>query len=541
MHPLNFSFLITTTFFIKPVDDITDAIQRATRFGPGTFATAFVPGNLFNKDDTILKPPEGLVNFDEGDLLPGIGFTTIIDLASVSFSAVFLIIGTITLFSFAGLLFVRYITLGILIIILPIAWVTWIFPGLSVGGGHPFKQWWAQFIKWLLFAPISMFFFWLSVRAVNMSGGALPTSGSEKFFLLPEAAGVIGDMIIIIGLMIGGMIVANKMGVTGSNAALALAKKTGNWAKKNATDKTKLYGARVVSAPLRTEKGRERVENLQKSTGLKRFIGQKLNIAGGKSEKFIKDEAKKKIKDLNPKRLADMVPTLREPELMEALNALREKESLGLVDMKKYIGDEGTQKIFKKHGRGKDYEKIEKAMVMNTAMVKALEAGDDTKLDEETEKFHKSYKGSDLKLISGALFKDPNKKENILKGFTEDEFKKLRSADMNSVFQNLPGATAKIRAQLDHDSLIEFQNELESTIKYLEEQFVLDPRIDKDEFEKMDVKQKIGVIQETYDVEAASVMSSLYSSRKNFGSSIFGSMPTFAQTQQAQGDAQETQ
>ena len=101
---------------------------------------------------------------------------------------------------------------------------------------------------------------------------------------------------------------------------------------------------------------------------------------------------------------------------------------------------------------------------------------------------------------------------------------------MSSVFQNIPGAVARIRAQLSHDDLIAVQQELENTISGMEQQVKLHPRIDAEAFEKGTVKERVSIIQEAFGaegVEAASIASSLYSSRKSFGSSIFGTMPTF--------------
>jgi len=434
----------------------------------------------------------------------------------VLFSVMFLVMGTIVMFGFAGILFVRYIALGILLILLPIAWLSYIFPGLKMAGGHPFTLWWSTFIKWLLFAPISMFFFYLAVRSIGR--GALTAPGT--FNLLSDAGSAIGDMIIAIGLMIGGMIVANRMGIYGASGVMKATAKVNTYVKGIA----KTRAVQVASTPLRTEKNRKRIEGMQKATGIKRvvgarIIGQQLNVAGAKAEKRLESAAKKRFQGMDPKRKADMVPSLHGADLKEALISLRKDKALGLVpDMKKIIGDEKTKKLFNRYGQGKEYEKIEKAATFNTAMIKALNDGDDKKLHEETGKFHKTYEGNDIKLIEGGLFKNPDNKENILKGFTGDEFKKLRKVSVASVFQNIPGAVARIRTQLDHDSLLTFQSELEEKISAMEKKFKLDPT--------MEVKQKIRIIQEVHGVEEASVASSLYGSRKNFGSSIFGTMPT---------------
>jgi len=358
-------------------------------------------------------------------------------------------------------------------------------------------------------------FFYLAVRAIGRGSLVVPGGAS----LLSDASSAIGDMIIAIGLMVGGMIVANRMGIYGASGVMKATGKVTTYVKGIA----KTRAVQVASTPLRTEKARERIEGLQKATGVRRalgarVIGQQLNVAGAKAEKRLEAAAKKRFKDMDPKRNADVVPSLHGADLTEALISLRKDKALGLTDMKKIIGDEKTKKLFNRYGQGKEYEKIEKAATFNTAMLKALDSGDNKKLQEETKKFHKTYMGEDIKLIEGGLFKDPDNKENILNGFDDADFTELRKVSVDSIFQNIPGAVARIRTQLDYDSLIKLQNELEDAIDEMEKRFTLDAT--------MDVKQKIQIIQEVHGVEKASVASSLYNLRKNFGSSTFGTMPT---------------
>lgn len=532
---INFGLVITTNLLIKPVDEITGIINDATNFNVGSFARAFIVPISFG--DEILAPPsgsEGIVQVENtADSVPGLWAGIVINLSSVLFSVMFMVMGTIVMFGFAGILFVRYIALGVLLILLPIAWLSYIFPGLKMAGGHPFQVWWASFFKWLIFAPVSMFFFYLAVRAVGR--GAL--TGPGTFNLLSDAGAALGDMIIAVGLMVGGMIVANRMGIYGASGVMKATGKVTTYVKGIA----KTRAVQVASTPLRTEKARERIEGMQKATGVRRafgyrIMGQQLNVAGAAAEKRVNEAAKRRFKGMDPKRIAGMTPTLHGAELKEALISLQKEKALGLADMKKLIGDEKTKKLFNRYGQGKDYEKIEKSAGFNTAMVKALEAKDHNKLQEETEKFHKTYGGNDIRLIEGGLFKDPNNEENVLNGFTSEEFKDLRKAAVASTFQNIPGAVAKIRTQLDHDSLINFQNELEKAIEDMENDLVSDLKIDKNMFENAEVKQKVKIIQEVRGVEAASVASSLYGSRKSFGSSIFGTLPTGPEATQSSSE-----
>jgi len=306
---INFGFYITTKLFVEPVDEITRQIDIATNFGPITFATAFIPPLQIK---TIAEPPGGPnpLRINEESILPGLTFDVLISLMSVLFSVAFLVVGTITLFGFAGILFVRYIYLGILIILLPIAWLSYVFPNIKIAGGHPFTQWWGQFVRWLLFAPISMFFFFLAVQSVDID--ALdPTRIDETRHYFNEALigglASIADMVIIIGLMVGGMIVANKMSITGASMVLNTTKKVGKQARTYARDK----GIQAATTPLRTETGKRATEALQRTgqdsgrvlrtlSGPIRQLGQAAS-AGRRRGETLYDEHKKRLdkKSLN--------------------------------------------------------------------------------------------------------------------------------------------------------------------------------------------------------------------------------------------------
>src|SRR3989344_2232135 len=61
------------------------------------------------------------------------------------------------------MLFIRYIAIGILLILMPFAWLLWLFPSLS---SH-FTKWWNAFIRWAFFAPILTFFLYLAIFAAT--------------------------------------------------------------------------------------------------------------------------------------------------------------------------------------------------------------------------------------------------------------------------------------------------------------------------------------------------------------------------------------
>ncbi|HEY4496677.1 MAG TPA: hypothetical protein VI432_00825, partial [Candidatus Paceibacterota bacterium] len=102
-----------------------------------------VPGWL----STLL---DGGLNFLEAAIS---GFVSIISQVLFGLLVFFTLIAT------AIMLVIRYIALSFLIMLLPLALLTNIFPGLQIpGGGSPWKKWTENFTKWVIFFPAVMLF-----------------------------------------------------------------------------------------------------------------------------------------------------------------------------------------------------------------------------------------------------------------------------------------------------------------------------------------------------------------------------------------------
>ena len=139
--------------------------------------------------------------------------STVSFIASLFFVVLFTGIAAITLISLATVLFIRYIFLTILLILMPLAWLLWIWPETE----HLWKEWWSEFLKWAFFAPSASFFIYLALSiAVKEKGLAIDTAGElinpgNAFALTIEnIGGIIGQMISIIGILLGGIIVSEK-------------------------------------------------------------------------------------------------------------------------------------------------------------------------------------------------------------------------------------------------------------------------------------------------------------------------------------------
>ena len=132
---------------------------------------------------------------------------------NVTFTIIFTFVTALVLFAFAFMLLIRYVYLIVLLVISPLAWLVWLVPGMS----GLFHQWWDRFINWTLFMPLVSFFIYISLRAAD----ALNKSNVWGTGLLDNGSAIV----VISGLMLGGLIAAQKMGITGASFAMGVAQK----------------------------------------------------------------------------------------------------------------------------------------------------------------------------------------------------------------------------------------------------------------------------------------------------------------------------
>jgi len=162
--------------------------------------------NLFSVFGAVEKSiNQGKENFVIREFLlpiPNLFFATIISL-----------IAAVNIIFLLWALIVRYVTLSILIIFSPLVWLSFIFPKLGGDLGNLWKEWWSTFIKWIIFLPIFSFFLYL-VKLLLDNPGQLYNQGFLAY---------VGQLIVIIALLFGGLAVAKKMGIAGADKALAVA------------------------------------------------------------------------------------------------------------------------------------------------------------------------------------------------------------------------------------------------------------------------------------------------------------------------------
>ncbi|MBU2101692.1 hypothetical protein KKH05_03170, partial [Patescibacteria group bacterium] len=157
-------------------------------------------------------------------------------IVEVLFNAAFTFIGAFTLLGIGLLLIYRYVALSLLMILFPFAWLGWVFPKIAVAGGSKdiWNAWWGQFLRWLLFGPVAMFFIYLSARAA-MNLDALTTSSGEALVGMGSMAVIaasVGNAAVVIGLLIGGAQIADKFGIAGAGMIMGAVKEVSKVAGK---------------------------------------------------------------------------------------------------------------------------------------------------------------------------------------------------------------------------------------------------------------------------------------------------------------------
>jgi hypothetical protein len=157
-------------------------------------------------------------------------------LANMFFVTLFTITGAVTMFTIAALVFYRYVAMTILLILMPVAWIGWVFPGSQFS--EAYKTWWKKFTEWLIWLPVATFFIYLTVLIVT-NQAANPNSilsiaksittnpqgtALDKFLgLFSKGFETIGRMLAILGLLYGGLIATRRISDAGAKVIVGTA------------------------------------------------------------------------------------------------------------------------------------------------------------------------------------------------------------------------------------------------------------------------------------------------------------------------------
>lgn len=232
---VNFSFALAGTII-----DFTNVLGNffIAKASPGEDIAKF--GDKLAASMNIQKLT--LLSIDGGkDLANGLKFGEAYIKMFISI-AIVLIFNSFIVLTFAAVAFmmlVRHVFMIVLLILMPLAWLFWIFPGTAT---H-WTKWWSNFLKWALFLPAMTFFMFLSItsfeamqQAVSQSTTLFKVNSAAETaagFLVFDKSGILVFLQIVVqgGLLLGGLMVAQNMSITGANAFMGAAKGSANWIK----------------------------------------------------------------------------------------------------------------------------------------------------------------------------------------------------------------------------------------------------------------------------------------------------------------------
>gem|GEM_PF-2024454 len=251
-----------TNFFISKSSKGGDVISMTTELANGFKAQGFLRSstqdekiNYFEKKNTVEK--------------------SLASILSLVIAALFTFIAAVSLLGIAIMLLVRFMYLSVLLLVSPIIYLFWVIPDTT----SVWKSWWHSFMKWVFNAPILTSFLYLTVISITALGkfseNYAKNAGSgisDSLSLTPNILIVIGNSLIMTGLLVGALLIANSLGIVGATTAYSLASKAGKSAKGWALNKTKgaakSAGRSAVTAGTKTDK------DGNTTTALERFGGK---------------------------------------------------------------------------------------------------------------------------------------------------------------------------------------------------------------------------------------------------------------------------
>ncbi len=350
------------------------------------------------------------------------------------FSAIFIGITAFTLILIGLLMIIRYVYLSILLIILPLAWLTWIFPKFDY-----LAKWWGLFLKWTMFPALSLFFLYLAILSVSVVGGqvnvtiaALPTSltnnPNDPMLAAALQTGHVGFLpmalqeIVMVGLCLGGIYAANSLSLTGSDAIMHGAKWVGGQVGGFAGKHSKRVARRAYQS-LPYGGGDAINRALQRSripgvSSLGRSMGD-LTKKGG-ADLVKKASTDLKMGDRSDEELRDQLmgtgKILGADKQLAYIQELQKRGKLDKID--KVQGQDfatwldKNESLFTNYGQGKLLGDVNKQLgsnkPMRAAQAKVKGARSDAEkemaekeLDDETAKFTKGWDKADANKVNG--------------------------------------------------------------------------------------------------------------------------------------------
>ena len=389
---VNFGLIIMSVLF-NFADQFTNYFLKSATGSTGFTGDANFANSLagaFNPQKEISLDPSATVNSAGANTFNGVSSnigSLLVPIFSLGFTAASLIVIIITLAVFVVMLLIRYLYIAILAVLLPFAWMLWVFPSTK----KYFDQWWAKFVQWTIFAPVVLFFLWLAIMtAHNLSLSTIkmypaPSSISNFFGALftPIIQNALNE-IVLVGLMVGGMIAANSLGITGASAVISGAKKVGNNIGKaagnyasNRAKKATRAAYQKVNQGVERRTGRGITQRLQES-GFRPFSAAGRGLASISTNQKMVDDSMARWKDKDAQTIkTELKGNMSTEDRLAALKTMSAKGNLSMVrddvgggkSLEEFMDSNGG--TLKQYGQGGLSMDIDAAMMSNKTMREA--------------------------------------------------------------------------------------------------------------------------------------------------------------------------
>ncbi|MBI3589635.1 MAG: hypothetical protein HY093_04470 [Candidatus Liptonbacteria bacterium] len=542
---LNFADQLTLYF----LNQVNPASQGASGGAFSNFASGVA--GAFNPQRNILLN-KGSATPDSRDVenLAGSGSPIgaeigklILPIVSSVFVLLMMLAAVITLGAFIVMLVIRYVTIGILLILMPFVWLLWIFPNLK---SH-WSQWWSSFLKQVFFAPLVVFFLYLalltSTAITNNSDGSLnlstyanptnPTWGGISSFFTSLFSPIISNamqQVVILGIMLGGLVAADKLGIAGAAAGMTAFQKSGNWVKEKsgrAAGRTAAWAARKAGAQRLAERTTQKVAgytptNVFGKAG-KWVAGFGARGVTGLATKAGEDQVKQYAEQVSKKSVGELrarVISALGAEKIAIINELTKRKELGGVNIHSVLND-STKSQFLQAGQKEAFEKVEKAFMTNVEMAELLRKGADKDTIAETAKeFYKTFSKKD----AATMHADDMYSEKDKFGLDATTKKRLGDVAARAMAMSAPMVTPNVMSGMKSQNLERFGTSYQGALT--EETGKVDFRLDTlrrtppvgmDPVEVKNEISKLEKIQDSLKKTAANFESSLAKNATGLG------------------------
>lgn len=436
------------------------------------FLTAAFPANA--KLGSGLSGAFNVQQFYPDKLNKGTGGALIDFLLTPLFSIIFTLIILIVMIVFAVVLIYRYVKLAFLLIMTPLAWLASIFPDSK----EYFQKWWREFLKWVFFLPAMAFYIYLPIKAIELMP---PTFNPEvDVGVITELLRSAGRMIILTGLLIGGLMLAQQSGIAGAKAVIEQAQKTKGWATNKMKSGGRALARRAVTAGMKvdtttgeTTSAAQRLATTATKIPLvgRAFRGIAEGVGKATHKALATEPFEKKYESITNNDLINransLTPAANPAAAMAISNQLTKR---GLIGNEK-IKPEKFQQLIQTVGKSGKIDTILESMV--TDLVKAVDqnvvgSADKLKITLQTAREAAPKKLSEIYKIYPHLTEKP---KEIIDKMTPDEVLKINTNSLKnkevvtSFSEAHISAFARKGSEVQREIIVQFFNDLSREIQ----------------------------------------------------------------------------